>query len=48
MGKRDYGHKEPKKVKKGSQKTKTISELIPQTETEVIKRKRKPAEESEE
>jgi len=48
MGKRDYRHREPKKPKKGAQKSKPISELVPQTETEVIKKKRKPAEESEE
>jgi len=49
MGKRDYRHREPKKPKKGAQKAKPISELVPQTETEVIKKKkRKPVEESEE
>ncbi len=48
MGRRDYRHREPKKPKKGAQKAKPISELVPQTETEVIKKKRKPAEESEE
>ena len=44
----DYSHREQKKPKKGAQKAKPISELVPQTETEVIKRKRKPVEESEE
>lgn len=48
MGRRDYRHREPKKPKKGAQKTKPISELVPQVETEVIKKKRKPDEESEE
>ena len=48
MGRRDYRHRETKKSKKGAQKGKPISELVPQTQTEVIKKKRKPAEESEE
>lgn len=48
MGRRDYRHREAKKPKKGAQKSKPISELVPQTETEIIKKKRKPAEESEE
>jgi len=48
MGRRDYRHREPKKPKKGIQKGKPISELVPQMETEVIKKKRKPAEEYEE
>jgi hypothetical protein len=48
MGRRDYRRREPKKPKKGTQKGKPISELVPQTETEVIKKKRKPAEEYEE
>ncbi|MFO7996242.1 MAG: hypothetical protein R6U93_03725 [Dehalococcoidia bacterium] len=48
MSRRDYRHREPKKPKKGIQKTKPISELVSHTETEVIKKKRKPAEESEE
>ena len=48
MGRRDYRHREPKKAKKGTQKSKPISELIPRTEAEVIKKKRKPAEEDEE
>ncbi len=48
MGRRDYRHREPKKPKKGTQKAKPISELVPQAETEVIKKKRKPAEEEEE
>jgi hypothetical protein len=48
MGRRDYRHRETKKPKKGAQKGKPISELMPQTETEVIKKTRKPAEESEE
>jgi len=49
MRRGDYRHREPKKPKKGAQKPKPISELVPQQETEVIKKKkRKPAEESEE
>lgn len=48
MGRRDYRRREPKKPKKGAQKNKPISPLVPQTEVEVIKRKRKPAEEYEE
>jgi hypothetical protein len=48
MGRRDYRRREPKKPKKGTQKSKAISELVPQLETEVIKKKRKPAEEYEE
>ncbi len=47
MGRRDYRHREPKKPKKGGQKSKPVSELVQRTETEVVKRKRKPAEESE-
>jgi hypothetical protein len=48
MGRRDYRKREPKKPKKGEQKSKPISELVPQLEVEVIKKKRKPAEEYEE
>lgn len=48
MGRRDYRRREPKKSKKGPQKSKPISELVPQLETELIKKKRKPAEEYEE
>jgi hypothetical protein len=48
MGRRDYRKREPKKPKKGTQKIKPISEFVPQVETEVIKKKRKPAEEYEE
>ncbi|MGA2670935.1 MAG: hypothetical protein ABSF21_05945 [Dehalococcoidia bacterium] len=48
MGRRDYRKREPKKPKKGEQKSKPISELVPQVEVEVIKKKRKPAEEFEE
>jgi hypothetical protein len=48
MGRRDYRKREPKKPKKGTQKSKPISELVPQVEVEVIKKKRKPAEEFEE
>jgi hypothetical protein len=48
MGRRDYRRREPKKPKKGAQKIKPISEFVPQTEVEVIRKKRKPAEEFEE
>jgi hypothetical protein len=48
MGRRDYRRRESKKPKKGAQKSKPISEFVPQVETEVIKKKRKPAEEDEE
>jgi hypothetical protein len=48
MGRRDYRKREPKKAKKGTQKSKPISELVPQLEVEVIKKKRKPADEYEE
>jgi hypothetical protein len=48
MGRRDYRRREPKKPKKGAQKGKPISTLLPQAEVEVIKKKRKPAEEYEE
>jgi hypothetical protein len=48
MGRRDYRRREPKKAKKGTQRTKPISTMVPQVEVEVIKKKRKPAEEFEE
>jgi hypothetical protein len=48
MGRRDYRRREAKKPKKGDQKSKPISVLVPQAEVEVIKKKRKPAEELEE
>jgi len=48
MGKRDYGHREPKKTKKGEQKTRIISELVSQPEVEVVRKKRKHDEEPEE
>jgi len=48
MGRRDYRHREPKKPKKGTQKSKPIAELVSQVETEVIKKKRKTGEEYEE
>ena len=43
MGKRDYRWRESKKTKKSAKKTKAISELMPPTEVEVVKRKRKPS-----
>jgi hypothetical protein len=48
MGRRDYRRRESKKPKKEAQKSKPISEFVPQVEPEVIKKKRKPAEEYEE
>ena len=48
MGRRDFRRHEPKKPKKGVQKSKPISVLVPQAEVEVIKKKRKPVEEFEE
>jgi len=48
MGRRDFRRRESKKPKKGAQKSKPISEFVPQLETEVIKKKRKPVEEDEE
>jgi hypothetical protein len=48
MGRRDYRHREPKKPKKGAQKNKPISGLMPHTEAELVKKKRKPAQEEEE
>ncbi len=48
MGRRDYRRREPKKPKKGTQKSKPIAGLVSQVETEVIKKKRKAVEEYEE
>jgi len=48
MGRRDYRHREPKKPKKGTQKSKSITEFVPQVETEIIRKKRKAVEEYEE
>ena len=48
MGSRNLPRREAKKPKKGAQKIKPISEFVPQVEVEVIKKKRKPTEESEE
>jgi hypothetical protein len=48
MGRRDYRRREPKKPKKGTQKSKPIAELVSQVETEAIKKKRKADEEYEE
>lgn len=48
MGRRDYIRREPKKPKKGAQRAKPISDLAPQVEPEVVRKKRKPAEEYEE
>jgi hypothetical protein len=47
MGRRDYRHREPKKPKKEAKKTKAISEFMPTTEVEVVRKKRKPPEEYE-
>ncbi|MCK4387503.1 MAG: hypothetical protein KAW00_01910 [Dehalococcoidia bacterium] len=43
MGKRDYSWREPKKPKKAAKKTKIASELMPPTEVEVVRKKRKPS-----
>jgi hypothetical protein len=44
MGKRDYRWREPKKSKKGESKGKSLSEMLPQVEVEVVgKRKKKPS-----
>ncbi len=43
MGKRDFGHKEKKKIRKGTNKPLIQSEFEPTAVTEVIK-KRKPKE----
>jgi hypothetical protein len=48
MGRRDYRRREAKKPKKGAQRSKPISALVPPVEVEVVKKKRKPAEEYEE
>jgi len=48
MGRRDYRRRESKKPKKGTQKSKPITELVSQVGTEVIKKKRKTVEEYEE
>jgi hypothetical protein len=49
MGRRDFRWREPKKPKKGAKKTKAISELLPQVEVEVVRKKKKTsAEEVEE
>ena len=48
MSRRDYRRREPKKPKKGTQKSKPIAELVSQVETEVIKKKRQAVEEYEE
>jgi len=48
MGRRDFVRREPKKPKKGAQKNKPISILVPQPEVEVVRKKRKPVEEYEE
>jgi len=43
MGKRDYRWRESKKPKKGDKRTRSISEMLPQTEVEVVgKKKKKP------
>lgn len=42
MGRRDYSWREPKKAKRGAKKRKVISsELLPQVETEVIRKGKK-------
>jgi hypothetical protein len=41
MGRRDYRRREPKKPKREAKKTKTISEIMPQVEVEVVKKGKK-------
>ena len=48
MGRRDFVRREPKKPKKGAQKSKPIAELVPQPVTEVIRKKKKTEEEESE
>lgn len=49
MGKRDYRRRESKKPKSGAKEIKPISEFLPQTEVEVVrKRKKSDVEEYEE
>jgi hypothetical protein len=43
MARRDYRRREPKKPKRGAKKTEILSELLGPTETEVIRKKRKPS-----
>ena len=44
MGKRDYRWREPKKSKKGESKRKSLSEIMPRVEVEVVgKRKKTPS-----
>ncbi len=43
MGRRDFRRRESKKPKKEAKKTKTISEFMPLTAVEVVKKKRKPS-----
>jgi len=46
MGRKDFRWRETKKPKQGAKKMKPISELIPQPEVEVVKKKKeKPIEE---
>ncbi len=40
MGKRDFRWRESKKPKKGAKKTKIVSELMPPTEVEVVKKRK--------
>ncbi len=41
MGKRDFRWRESKKPKKSTKKTKIISELMPPSEVEVVKKRKK-------
>ena len=43
MARRDYRRREPRKPKRGTKKTEILSELLGPTETEVIRKKRKPS-----
>jgi hypothetical protein len=48
MGKRDYRHREPKKLKKNAKKISPITILLPPTHVEVIKKGKQRREEGEE
>jgi hypothetical protein len=41
MGRRDFRWREAKKPKKGAKKIKTVSEIVPQVQVEVVKKGKK-------
>jgi len=47
MGRRDKERREPKKPKKGEKKAPVLGEVVYTPEVEVVRKKRKPDEESE-